>query len=601
MIGLAKKCSGLCQEVLVIKELFRLLKYAKPYTGLVVLAFVSMLATLGLGLLPPLLLRTMIDSAIPENSHSLLLLLVGSYLAINLGLGLANYGQWFSFELVGQRIARDLQQDMHDHLQRLHLEYFRRQKTGDIMSRVTEDISSVQEFLGWGFILLFSNALSITITLGVMLWIDWRLALVTFAAFPFMAYTVLRFDKRIRPIWKRVREELSSLTTVLQENISGVRTVKAFARESFEIEKFAARNQSFFKTNMERTEVEARTQPFIEFLSSISLVALVGYGGHQVVSGAVSAGTLVAFQGFIWNMIWPIRMLGMLLNMLEQALAAAPRLNEILDARAEIADHPEAKPAVPFQGQVEFKEVCFQFSDASEEVLQNISFRVEAGKSLAIVGGTGSGKSTLVGLIPRFFDPSQGAVMIDGVDIREYTLESLRRQVGIVLQDTVLFSASIKDNIAYGNPTADVEELLAPARLAQAHHFIASLPKGYDTPIGERGVGLSGGQKQRVALARALLMNPRILILDEATSSVDTHTEYLIQEGLSEVMQGRTSIIIAKRLSTIQQADYVLVLEGGRVVEAGVPEELIRHNGFFRRMHDSQQFGQEDKEVIAGV
>lgn len=583
-----------------MKDLLRLTRYARPYARLVALAFVCMLSVLMLGLLPPLILRSIVDMAIPQQSLDLLAWLVAAYIATNLGLGLANYGQWYSFEVVGQNIARDIQQDMHDHLQRLHLEYFRRQKTGDLMSRVSEDIGSIQEFLGWGFILLFSNFLSITITAGVMLYLDWRLAIATFLAFPIMGLVVLRFDKKIRPIWQQVREELGKLTTVLQENISGVRTVKAFAREPFEIGKFRTRNSEFFATNIKRGLIEANTQPFIEFLSSLSIVSLLGFGGYMVVRGSVSVGTLIAFQGFVWNMIWPIRMLGMLLNLLEQALAAAPRLLEVLDAVPEIADASAAQAAGSFAGAIEFKEVSFAFGDGDSEVLTEIDFRVEPGQVLAIVGGTGSGKSTLVGLIPRFFDPCAGSVSIDGTDIRDVTLPSLRRQIGIVLQDTVLFSASVKDNIAYGRPDASVEEIEEVARLAQAHDFIASLPRGYDTPIGERGVGLSGGQKQRVALARALLMDPRILILDEATSSVDTHTEVLIQEGLKEVMAGRTSVVIAKRLSTIEQADLVMVLEHGRIAELGTPEQLLASEGFFSRLHRSQEFAQAE-EVAALV
>ncbi|MDP3486994.1 MAG: ABC transporter ATP-binding protein, partial [Bacillota bacterium] len=308
---------------------------------------------------------------------------------------------------------------------------------------------------------------------------------------------------------------------------------------------------------------------------------------------------LIAFQGYIFNLVWPTRMLGMLLNMMEQALAAAPRLFEILDTPSAIIDTPNSTTAPEFAGKLEFRDVTFQFSDGDNEVLKNINFTVQAGQVVAIIGGTGSGKSTLVGLIPRFFDPQQGEVLIDGVDVRSHTLESLRRQIGIVLQDTVLFSATVAENIAYGRPDAPREEIERAARLAQAHEFVAELPRGYDTPIGERGVGLSGGQKQRVALARALLMNPRILVLDEATASVDTHTEYLIQEGLSEVMQGRTSVIIAKRLSTIEQADYVIVLEHGEVVEQGTPRELVQQNGFFRKMYLSQQRNDETAQVAA--
>lgn len=572
-----------------MKELKRLLTYARPHWRLMLLAFVCMVTLLFLGLIPPLILRTIVDRAIPARSLEMVAYLVGGYILVNLLLGIFNYGQWYSFELVGQRIARDLQLGLHNHLQRLHMEYFRKQKTGDIMSRVTEDVGSLHEFLGWGFILMTSNILSVVVTVGVMFWLSPKLTLATIAAFPALALVVLRFDKKIRPIWKQVREEMGKLTTVLQENVSGVRTVKAFARESHEIGKFGSRNKGFLGVNLDRIKVESSTQPLVEFISSLSIVGLVWYGGVQVAQGNESLGTLIAFQGYIWNIVWPIRMLGMLLNIFEQAMAAAPRVFQVLDTPAAIADEPGATTAADFSGRLEFREVSFQFNDGDSDVLKNVSFSVPPGKVLAIVGGTGSGKSTLVGLIPRFFDPQKGQVLIDGQDVRSLTLDSLRRQIGMVLQDTVLFSATIAENIAYGRPDATAEEIEHAARLAQADDFITALPRGYNTPIGERGVGLSGGQKQRVALARALLMNPRVLILDEATSSVDTNTEYLIQEGLSEVMKGRTSVVIAKRLSTIEQADYVVVIEQGEVVEQGTPEELLREHGYFRRMYLSQQ------------
>lgn len=558
-----------------------------------------MLSILILGLFPPLILRTVVDKALPSGSLNSVAWLVASYILVNLLLGVSNYGQWYSFELLGQRMARDLQLDLHNHLQRMHMEYFRKQKTGDIMSRVTEDVGSINEFMGWGAILLVSNALTVVVTIGVMLWLNWQFTIAAVAVFPILGFVVIRFDKRIRPIWKRVREEMSKLTTVLQENVSGVRTVKAFARESYEVGKFGTRNKGFLGVNIERIKVESNTQPFIEFLSSLAIVSLLWYGGGQVARERVSLGTLIAFQGYIFNLVWPTRMLGMLLNMMEQALAAAPRLFEILDTPSAITDTIGSTVAPEFAGKLELRDVSFQFSDGDSEVLKGINFTVEAGQVLAIIGGTGSGKSTLVGLIPRFFDPQQGEVLIDGVDVRSYTLESLRRQIGIVLQDTVLFSATLAENIAYGRPDATREEIERAARLAQAHEFVAELPRGYDTPIGERGVGLSGGQKQRVALARALLMNPRILVLDEATASVDTHTEYLIQEGLSDVMRGRTSVIIAKRLSTIEQADYVVVLEHGDVVEHGRPRDLVQQNGYFRKMYLSQQRSDDAAEVAA--
>jgi len=528
-----------------------------------------------------------------------------SFVAVNLALGVINYGQWYSFEVVGQNVARDLQLKLHNHLQRLHMEFFRKQKTGDVMSRLTEDVDSVHEFLGYGCILMVSNMLSVVVTLAIMFWLSWDLTVAAAAAFPILAVVVLRFDKEIRPLWEKVRGELGKLTAVLQENLSGVRTVKAFAREEHEIGKFTGHNHSFLGANVARIRVEGRTQPLVEFISSLAFVGLLGYGGAQVAAGHESLGTLVAFQGYVWNLVWPIRMLGQLINVFEEALAAAPRLFEVLDTVPAVVNRPDAVTAPTLAGRLEFRGVSFRFSDSEENVLQDISFTVEPGQVLAVIGGTGSGKSTLVGLIPRFFEPQTGEVLLDGHNVKNFTLDSLRGQIGMVLQDTVLFSATIAENIAYGRPEVALEEIERVARLAQAHEFIATLQSGYDTRIGERGVGLSGGQKQRIALARALLMNPRILILDEATSSIDTHTEYLIQEGLTQVMQGRTAVIIAKRLSTIEQADRVLVIDQGQVVEFGTPNELLQGTGYFRRMllsqHRDISVKTEIPEGISGV
>lgn len=576
-------------KVSSMKTLIRLLSFTRPHLRLVSLAVLCMLLNILLNLLPPLILRVIIDDAIPVGDLGRVMEMALAFVAVNLALGVINYRQWYSFEIVGQSIARDLQLTLHNHLQRLHMEYFRKQKTGDVMSRLTEDVDSVHEFLGYGAILMLSNILTVAVTLAAMFWLDWDLTLATAAAFPVLAVIVLRFDKEIRPLWEKIRAEMGKLTAALQENISGVRTVKAFARESHEIGKFTVNNRQFLGANIARIRVEGRTQPLVEFVSSLTFAGLLWYGGAQVMAGNTSLGTLVAFQGYVWNLVWPIRMLGQLINVFEEALAAAPRLFEVLDATPAIADAHGAMAAPSFMGKLQFNNVSFRFSDGEEDALKDISLSVEPGQVLAIIGGTGSGKSTLVGLIPRFFDPQAGEVLIDGYDLRSLTLDSLRRQIGIVLQDTVLSSATIAENIAYGRPEVELESVMQVARLAQAHDFIASLPHGYGTRIGERGVGLSGGQKQRLALARALLMDPRILILDEATASVDVHTEYLIQEGLTQVMQGRTVVIIAKRLSTIEQADRVLVLEQGQVVEYGSPTELLQSTSHFRRMFLSQQ------------
>lgn len=566
----------------------RLAGYIAPHWLKALLMLVGLLGFMGLELIPPLLLREAVDNAIPHKNVSLVLTLAGGYVLVALLRGIFSYMQWYSSELLGQSVTRDLQMSLHDHLQRLHDEYFRMQKTGDIMSRVTSDMMSVSRVVSWALMLFTQSSLIILGSLLVLLTLDWRLTLISLATFPIMFVIVMVYDKTVRPIWKQVREEMAKLTTVLQENVSGVRTVKAFAREDFEISKFDQQNTVFFNTNMQRVAVESKALPLIDFVSGLSVIILLASGGRQVILGQLTLGTLVAFQSYIWKLIWPIRSMGWIINTLEQALAAAPRLFELLDTPSAIADAPGAYEAPDLQGRIEFDNVSFQFADSDKPVLRDVSFTIEPGQIVAILGGTGSGKSTLISLLCRFFDPSAGSVRIDDTDLRDFTLDSLRGQIGMVMQDTFLFSATIGENIAYGRPDAKAEEIAQAARLAQADEFISQLARGYDTPIGERGIGLSGGQKQRVALARALLMDPAILILDEATSSVDSHTEDLIQEALDQVMVGRTSIIIAKRLTTIKRADLVIVVEDGTIAEIGDPAKLLAQNGWFRRMYDSQ-------------
>jgi ATP-binding cassette subfamily B protein len=415
----------------------------------------------------------------------------------------------------------------------------------------------------------------------------------TCASYPFLLRMVFWFDRNIRPAWKKVREVTGKLTEMLQENVVGIRVVKAFAREPHQIELFRERNMSLYQANLDRAAIEAKAQPVLEFLSGLSTISMLGYGAFLVMSGRITVGVLFAFYSLTWSLIWPIRMLGWLVNMAEQALAAAPRLFELLDAVPSIANKPDAIVPDEIRGHIVFEDVSFTFPGDSREALKDVNLEILPGETVAIVGGTGSGKSTLVNLIPRFLDPTGGRITLDGVDLRDLDLKTLRKGIGLVLQDNFLFSATVRENIALGRPDAGDEEIEKAARLAQAAEFIEELPRRYETPVGERGIGLSGGQKQRIALARALLVDPKILILDEATSSVDTETEYLIQEGLMEVMRGRTSIVIAKRLSTVRGADKIVIMDQGRITKVGTHEELLAEEGFYRRLFESQ-FADED-------
>jgi ATP-binding cassette subfamily B protein len=508
---------------------------------------------------------------------------------------LAAFYQGYIQNLAGQSVVRDMRRLLYERLQYLPISFYRAMPTGQIMSRVTSDVEAVQEFVAWGFLFLSAASASFVGTLILLLLINWRLSLVVMIPIIPLALVVVWFDRRIGPAWEAVRGQMGRLTTVLQEAISGVRVVKAFAREGYETERFGAQNAAYQAKSMYRAGVEARSFPTMDLFMGLCFVVLAGYGGHQVARGELTLGLFFAYQWYLWGVIWPVRMMGWLLSILRQAMAAMPRLAEILDAPMTVSDTPAAVPLPPLRGEVRFEDVWFAFPDAPERyVLKGLNLVVEAGRTVAILGGTGSGKSSLINLIPRFYDVARGAVRVDGYDVRQVQLASLRRQIGIVPQETFLFSATVRENIAFGRPDATQEEVEAAARLAQAHDFIMALPKGYDTRVGERGIGLSGGQKQRIALARALLMNPAILILDEATSSVDTETEHEIQTALAPVMAARTSIVIAQRLSTVKMADKVVVLKDGRVAEEGTHAELLAKGGEYARIYQWQFREQEE-------
>lgn len=577
-------------------NLARLLAYLRPYRAYLGAVLLAMIAGTFLDISPAMLTRAIIDTALPGNDLSLAARLSLGFIGVAALRGLVNYIQWYVQELVGQKVVYDIRQSVHDHLQTLPPSYFSSMGTGQVMSRLTSDVDAVQQFVGWGALLMVQIVVSFTVSSAFLGYMNWKLVLVTYTTFPFLLRTVLWFDKHIGPAWKNVREIMGTLTETLQENVTGIRVIKAFAGEEGEAERFASRNLGHYEANMQRARIESKAQPLMDFQTGLSVIVMIGAGAYLALKGEMTLGTLFAFYTLIWELIWPVRMLGWLVNMAEQALAAAPRLFEILDAKPAISSRDSPVILDNVRGHIVFRDVTFAFPGDSREVLKDISFEVHPGERVAVVGGTGSGKSTLVNLLPRFLDPTSGIITLDGHDLRDIQLRSLRSHIGLVLQDNFLFSATVKDNIALGKPQASPEEIRHSAKLAQASSFIDKLPRGYETPVGERGIGLSGGQKQRVALARALLMNPAILILDEATSSVDTETEYLIQEGLEEAMQGRTSIIIAKRLSTTRGADKIVIMDDGEITQVGTHEELLSSPGFYRSLFESQ-FAREDVET----
>jgi ATP-binding cassette subfamily B protein len=507
---------------------------------------------------------------------------------------LAAYYQGYVQNLAGQSVVRDLRHLLYAHLQELPVSFYRSMPTGQIMSRLTSDVEAVQEFVAWGLLFLGAGLVSFWGTLIILILIHWKLSLSVLIPTIPLVVTVVLFDRRIGPAWEGVREQMGRLTTVLQEAVSGVRVVKAFAREGHETKRFGIQNEGYRAKSLYRAGVEARSFPTMDLFMGLCFVLLAWYGGRLVMQGEVSIGTFFAYQWYLWGVIWPVRMMGWLLSIMRQALAATPRLLAILDAPITITDAPDAVELPLVRGEIRFEDVWFAFPDEPHRmVLKGLNLVIEPGQTVAILGGTGSGKSSVINLIPRFNDVVRGAVKIDGYDVRQVQLKSLRRQIGIVPQETFLFSATVRENIAFGRPDATQEEIEEVAKLAQAHDFIMELPQGYDTRVGERGIGLSGGQKQRIALARALLMNPRILILDEATSSVDTETEYEIQQALERVMATRTAVVIAQRLSTVKTADKVVVLKDGRVVEEGTHAELLARGGEYTRIYHLQFREQE--------
>jgi ATP-binding cassette subfamily B multidrug efflux pump len=600
----------------------RLFSYLGPYRLLVALIVVLLLFTTTGDLAVPRILGLTIDIGLASRDMGL----VVRYCLVLLGVAalraLFAYVQGICHALVGENVVRDLRDQLYARLQRLSFSYFTTMPTGDIMSRLTSDLEAVEEFVSWGFVLFLIVVLNFVTTFAMLLVLDWQLTLAIVAPVPFLGLVVFLFNQRVGPAWDAIREQMGKLTSTLQEAVSGVRVVKAFAREPHEIEKFGQQNWLNLHLNLKRADIEAYAFPLMDLLMNLSFVILIWYGAVRVMNGETSLGTFFSFTWYIWGIVWPVRMAGFLVSIMRQALAAAPRLFEILDAEQDIAVAPDAIEMPRIQGHIRFEDVSFAFPDAPEQrVLEGFNLEVLPGQTVAILGGTGSGKSSVINLLPRFYDPVAGRVTVDGYDVHDVRLESLRRQIGIVPQETFLFSATVNQNIAYGRPDAEQKEIVEVARMTQAHGFIAGLIQGYDTRVGERGVGLSGGQKQRIALARALLMDPRILILDEATSSVDTETEWEIQRALEAVMahrtspsappstfpstllraEPRTSIIIAQRLSTIKRADKIVVIKDGRVVEEGTHQELLAQGGEYTRLYNLQYREQDVMEEIYGL
>ena len=571
----------------------RLLGLVKKYLNRVVLAVVMMAFGTLLVAAQPKLIQYAVDQVYEGGRWNLLVWVALAIFLATVVRSVLNYLERILMEWVAQRVIYDLRNSIYNHLQSLSFSFYDKAQTGQLMSRATADVETLRRFMSFGILRLVSTVLTMLVVLVLLLQMHWRLTIVAMSTMPLLILVVWQFAVKVRPRYRVIQQQMGHITTVLQEAISGVRVVRAFAQEEREIERFQKENWKYLELNITTLRLWAFYFPLMTFLGGLGSTVVLWYGGRLVISGQLTMGQMLAFQTLLMQLLQPIRMIGWLVNMATQASAAGQRVFEILDTKSEVTEKPNAKELTNVTGRVRFENVSFSY-DGGNMVLDNLNIEAQPGETIALLGATGSGKSSIINLIPRFYDVTNGRVTIDGTDVRDVTLQSLRANIGIVLQETFLFSASIHDNIAYGKPGATDTEIVAAAQAARIHDFIMTLPKGYQTLVGERGVGLSGGQKQRVAIARALLMNPKVLILDEATSSVDTETEYFIQQALNELMKNRTTFVIAQRLSTVKNAQQIVVLDNGNIGEHGTHQELLEAGGVYREIYEMQFKQQEE-------
>lgn len=544
----------------------------------------------------PIVLQITIDDVVLGDQYHLIPYIAIIFFVLMAVKGLATFIHQYLGDLFGVSAVYKVRESLYEKLQTLSFTYYDNSKTGDIMSRLTEDVERFRMFLSLGFAELVRMILLIGFSLAVMFYYSVPLALVTMAAMPFLIVVVLRFDKKVHPVFRQIRKSFGRLNTRVQENISGMHTVKSLSREDYEIDRFTKSNDDYRQRYLESASIMAKFFPLMEIIGNICATALLAFGGYLVINGSLAPGELVAFFSLVWYILGPITGLGFVVNLFSQSKASGERLIQILDMDEQIKEVPNAIEE-KIEGNVVFDNVTLAYTKNGEEALHNISFEAPKGKVVGLIGATGSGKTTLTQLIPRFYEPSEGNIYIDGRPVVDYSLNSLREAVGFVLQEPFLFSMTIRDNIAYGVPEATEEDIIEASKRAQAHDFIMQMPKGYDTLLGERGMGLSGGQKQRIAIARALCIKPQILIFDDATSAVDMETEYAIQQALKEAMRGRTSFIIAHRISSLKHADEIIVLDEGHIVERGTHDELLANKGTYERIYNIQY---QDRELVMG-
>ncbi len=587
--------------------LVRICKYISRNWPFFLVSVACMLVSTVVSVQIPLLIRAAVDNVITplaegkldiESGKSMLLILTLEIVGFTVIVGLFSFIQRYTNTRFSEKVVYDIRNDVFVSLQSQSFAFYDKTHTGQLLSRVTTDMDRIRRFLGFALTFLMSSIVLLVATLCAMFPINAMLTLVLLPILPCIFATFYLFGKKIRPIFIEMREQYGSLTSVLHEAIAGIRVVRAFAQEGFEREKFASKNDRYFETALASARIRAFYIPLVGFLVGVGTVIIFWYGGYEVAMGTLTIGALVAFNAYLAMLVMPLRFFGMFVSGYHLTMAAGDRIFRVIDAETEIREKPEAVTLPKLEGHVKFEDVSFSY-EQHRPVLKNITLEGKCGETVALLGATGSGKSTIIRLIPRFYDVSSGKITVDGYDVRDVKLKSLREQIGIVAQETFLFDMTIKENIAYGKQEAKMDEIVAAARAASAHEFISALPRGYESRVGERGVTLSAGQRQRIAIARALLMNPRILILDDSTSSVDVETEYEIQQALQDLLENRTAFVITQRISTIRNADKIVVLDKGEIVEEGTHDALMAKQGFYYEIY--QTLYETQKPIVKGA
>lgn len=576
----------------------RILKYVSKYKGTVIIGTMCMLIVIGVDLFLPYLQQVFIDSGLMKGNQNVIvsvLVWIGIITIIKAMLG---YGKEFLYDVLSSWVHQDIKNDLFAHIQTLEFEYFDNMNTGELMSRIGEDAENIWQTIGYGMRLFIENIIYFVISTIILFVLNYKLALACFIVMIPIGFIGIKLEKKFGEIYSKISDQTAEINTIAQEDISGIKLVKAFSREKYEINKFLKMNKVYYDLNMEQAKIIGDYFPPIEFLTNIALVIMIVLGGFLVMDGEVSIGILVAFNGYIWNLIWPMRMLGELTDLLSRTVSSANKIFAIMDKDPSIKTKENFKDVKNIKGNIKFEGVNFKYDD--KLVLKNINLDIKAGSTVAIMGATGAGKSSLINLIGRYYDTCKGSIKIDGIDIKEYNLEFLRKNMAIVPQETFLFSETILNNIKFSNENASFEEIKEASKLACANEFIEGLELGYNTEIGERGIGLSGGQKQRIAIARSLVRKAKILILDDSTSALDMETEHELLKNLSNRKHESTTFIIAHRISAVKNADLIIYLEDGQIKESGTHDELLKKKGRYYDIYNDQfrDFNLLEEEVI---